>query len=73
MKGHLDQGITKEYPSNTLANPLHKLEIRPEAWGLHLLGALARTHVSQAEGDLSSVTSIRMRGQATSGTLYANL
>jgi hypothetical protein len=53
-----------EYPLNTLANPLFESLIRLEAWGLYPLGALARTHVSQAKGDLSSVTSIRMWGQA---------
>jgi hypothetical protein len=58
-KGRLDQGITLEYPPNTLANPLGEL-IHPEPRGLHPLGALACTHVSQAEGDPSSVMSIRM-------------
>jgi hypothetical protein len=63
-KGRSDQGVTAEYPLNTLANPLHKSLIRPEAWGLHALGALARTHMSQVEGDLSPVASIITRGRA---------
>jgi hypothetical protein len=52
MQGCLDQGITTEYPLNMLANPLRKSLIRLEARGLHPLGTLARTHVSQAEGGL---------------------
>jgi hypothetical protein len=47
-----------------LANPLRESLIRPEARGLHPLGALAHTHMSQAEGDLSSVASIRTPGRA---------
>jgi hypothetical protein len=38
--------------------------IRLEARGLHPLGALACTHMSQAEGDLSSIASIRTRERA---------
>jgi hypothetical protein len=34
MKGCLDQGVTMEYPLNTLANPLRESLIRPEAQGL---------------------------------------
>jgi hypothetical protein len=63
-KRRLDQGVTPGYPPDKQANPLCKSQIRPEAQGLHPLGALARTHVSQMEGDYSSVTSIRAQGQA---------
>jgi hypothetical protein len=73
MKGRLDQGITMEYPLNTLANPMCESLIHPEAQVLHPLGALVRTHVSQAEGDLSSLRQSGHRGEHASGTHCTNL
>jgi hypothetical protein len=39
----------QEIGSDTLANPLHESLTRPEARGLHLVGALVCTHVSLTE------------------------
>jgi hypothetical protein len=63
MRGRLNQGVAAEYPSDKITDPLRESLIFPEAQGLHLMGALSRTHVRQEERELSSVTSIKARRQ----------
>jgi hypothetical protein len=61
---HSRQAIEKrtvEYPPDTLTEPPHKSLIRSEAQGLHPLGALARIHVRQEDGELPSFTPIKAR------------
>jgi hypothetical protein len=45
MRGRLNQGITAEYPPDTITDLPRESLIRLEARGLHPLGVLVRTHV----------------------------
>jgi hypothetical protein len=54
MRRHRNQGVITRRLLDMLANPRYESPTRLEARGLHPLGALARTHVRQEEGEALS-------------------